>query len=217
MEDHTDGRQNKNQELSYEVEVGVTFASFMSAVSLFFTGLLIAGFKSFDPTIKIPLLFLIISTFSFIFSASIYSNAGVEVTAHRFSAVQKYLSYSNNILEFLGLYLFILATPLVIGAVTKDSFLRIASIVIALSGLFLYSQSDFSILHKEVTNKTHKFFLSLLIIVGAVALYLSQHITQGNKYFAYDYVATALLLILLVMTYFFCRKSKQYIKKDIQF
>src|SRR5579884_2628082 len=190
--DNHDGRNNKNQELSYEVEVGVTFSSFMSAVTLFFTGLLVAQFRTFDITIKIPLLFLIISTLSFIFSASIYSNAGVEVTAHRFQSVHKYLSYANNILEFLGLYLFILATPLVIGAVTKDSFLRIATIIIALAGLTLYSQSDFSILHKELTNKSHKLLITLLIVVLGLALYLSQRLTQTSSFLGYDYVASAL-------------------------
>lgn len=212
-----DGHTNKNQELSYEIEVGVTFSSFMSAVTLFFTGLLLAQFKSFDPTIKIPLLFLIISTFSFIFSASIYSNAGVEVTAHRFEAVHKYLSYANNILEFLGLYLFILATPLVVGAVTKDSFLRIATIVIALTALGLYSQSDFSILHKEVPNKNYKLTITFLIILFGLALYFSQHLTQTSKYFGYDYVGSVLLALMGILTYYFCRKSKQYIKNHVQF
>lgn len=215
--DNHDGRNNKNQELSYEVEVGVTFASFMSAVTLFFTGLLIAQFRSFDITIKIPLLFLIISTFSFIFSASIYSNAGVEVTAHRFQAVQKYLSYANNILEFLGLYLFILATPLVIGAVTKDSFLRVATIVIALTGLTLYSQSDFSILHKELPNKAHKLLITLMIVLLGLTLYLSQRLTQTSKFLGYDYVASVLLALMVIVTFYFCRRSKQYIKNDIQF
>lgn len=212
-----DGRQNKNQELSSEVQVGVTFASFMSAVALFFTGLLIAQFKSFDITIKIPLLFLIISTFSFIFSASIYSNAGVEITAHRFGAVQKYLSYANNILEFLGLYLFILATPLVIGAVTKDAFLRLASIVIALVGLTLYSQSDFSILHKELHDRKAKLIITLLIVILGFLLYFSQHLTQTSKYFGYDYVASALLILMVGITYYFCQRSKQYINKEVQF
>jgi len=189
----------------------------MSAVTLFFSGLLIAGFKSFDSTLKIPLLFLIISTFSFIFSASIYSNAGIEVTAHRFKSVQKYLSYSNNILEFLGLYLFILATPLVIGAVTKDSFLRIATIVIALTGLSLYSQSDFSILHKELPNKAHKLLFTFLIIVLGLGLYSSQRLTQDSKYLGYDYVASSLLIVLVAITFYFCHKSKQYIKNNVDF
>src|SRR3990167_8301954 len=106
--------------LNWEVSVGVTFASFMGAVTLFFTGVLISQYKSFDSTIRVPLLLLIIATFSFIFAASIYSNAGAEITAGSTKAVKKYLIYANNIFEFLGLYLFIIATPLVIGSITQD-------------------------------------------------------------------------------------------------
>src|SRR5581483_9186734 len=101
------------ESLRAEIITGVTFATFMGAVSLFFTGLLIAQYTTFDKTIRVPVLFLIISTFSYIFSAAIYSNAGTEVTADDISKVRKYLIYANNIFEFLGLYLFILATPLV--------------------------------------------------------------------------------------------------------
>ncbi len=217
MTEIQDGRENKNGELSWEVSVGVTFASFMSAVTLFFTGLLVAQFQSFDPTIKIPLLFLIISTFSFIFSASIYSNAGVEVTGHRFKPVQKYLSYANNILEFLGLYLFILATPLVIGAVTDDAFLRISTIAIALVGLALYSQSGFSILHKELPNKAHKLLVTSAIVVLAIGMYVTQQLSQTIQFLGYDYVASALLAFMVIITFYFCRKSKQYIGKNIEF
>ena len=216
MDNHS-GLENKNQELSYEVEVGVTFASFMSAVTLFFTGLLITQYKSFDPTIKIPLLFLIISTFSFIFAASIYSNAGVEVTSHRFKAVQKYLSYANNILEFLGLYLLILSTPLVISAVTNDPFLRITTAAIALLGLFLYSQSDFSILHKELPNKRHKLTVTIVMILLGVGLLFSQQLSQTTSFPGYDYIGSTLLLFMLIITLYFCRKSKQYINKGIGF
>lgn len=55
----------KSNDLNWQVASGITFASFMSAVSLFFTGILVSQFHSFDITIKVPLLFLIISTFSF--------------------------------------------------------------------------------------------------------------------------------------------------------
>jgi hypothetical protein len=204
------GLENKNQELSYEVSVGVTFASFMGAVTIFFSGVLIASFKTFDSTIKIPLLFLIISTFSFIFSATIYSNAGSEITQHNFKKVQKYLIYANNILEFLGLYLFLVATPMVIGAVTGNNFLRLSTVLVALIGIFLYSQSDFSILNKELKNKRVKLFLSILIIFFGICLYFSQKMAQVYKFFGYDYVATFLLILMIIITVYFCSKSKQY-------
>ena len=138
--------------LTQEVSVGVTYASLMSAVSLFFTGVLISQYDAFDASIKVPLVFLIISTFSFIFAATIFSNAATELTLNKLYSVKRYMVYAKNIDELLGLYLFILATPMVLGAVTQDGFLRVVTIVVALTAFGLYSQSRFSILDDELTR-----------------------------------------------------------------
>ncbi len=195
--------------LKAEVSVGVTFAALMSATSLFFTGVLISQYSSFSSTIRVPLIFLIISTFSFIFSATIYSNAGAEITLGKLKLVEKYMVFAKNIVELLGLYLFILATPLVIGAVTNDSFLRTSTIIIALVGFALYSQSKFSVLEKELSHKK-KNLLSGIIVVLSIALYLSQAYESGTSLVIYSMIAIVLILVLLAATYFFCIHSKQY-------
>jgi hypothetical protein len=199
--------------LRSEIITGVTFATFMGAVSLFFTGLLISQFDSFDKTMRVPVLFLIISTFAYIFSAAIYSNAGAEVTSNEISIVKKYLIYANNIFEFLGLYLFLLATPLVIGAVTKDSFLRITTVVVSLVGLALYSSSNFSVLHKEMRDPNIKHFLTITLVGLAALLDISQFSEQRRELFSYNYLASILLLVLVGITYLFCKRSKQYSTK----
>ena len=196
--------------LNYEVSVGVTFASLMGAISLFFTGVLLAQYKSFDNTIRIPLLFLVISTFSYIFSASIYSNAGTEITIDNIPKVKKYLVYANNIFEFLGLYLLILATPLVVGSVTHDSFLRIATILVALAGLTLYSLSDFSVLHKEVRSTFWKCVITGVFVLLGAMLYFSQRFEQLSGFLTYNYIASTLLALTLLLTATFCRNSDQY-------
>jgi len=195
---------------NWEVSIGVTFASLMGAIALFFTGAVIAQYKSFDGTMRIPLLFLIISTFSYIFAASIYSNAGTEITLNKIGKVKEYLVYANNIFEFLGLYLLIIATPLVVGSLTDDNFLRISTICVALVGLTLYSSSTFSILHAEVKSLANKHMLTALIILMATFLYASQYIQQLSDFIPYNYIAIALLVTLFIITIIFCRKSIRY-------
>lgn len=201
---------NEKNSFNWEVSVGVTFASLMAAISLFFTGILVAQYNSFDGTIRVPLLFLIISTFSYIFSASIYSNASEEITLSNIKRVKKYLIYANNIFEFLGLYLLIIATPLVLGAVTHDNFLRISSIVVALGGLILYSSSHFSMLHKEIKSNTLKHTITFIFILLAALLYFLQYSEQISRFLGYNLTATILLLFAFSVTSIFCRKSKQY-------
>lgn len=196
---------------NWEVSVGVTFASLMAAIALFFTGILIAQYNSFDSTIRLPLLFLIISTFSYIFAASIYSNASEEITDDHIGNVKKYLIYANNIFEFLGLYLLIIATPLVIGAVTHDNFLRISTICVALGGLILYSSSNFSMLHKEVRREVVKHLITIVFVGISGLLYYSQFTEKAGNHLAYNYLATLLLVFAFCLTFAFCKKSKQYL------
>ena len=192
-----------------QISVGVTYASLMSAASLFFTGILIAQYDSFNATIRVPIMFLIISTFSFVYAATIYSNAGNEITLGKLKTVEKYMIYSKNIVELLGLYLFILATPLVIGAVTKDNFLHTTTITVALVSLTLFSQSKFSILDKELSGHDKR-YLSSVIFVLALLLYYSQIFAESGSLVFYSLVAIILLLVLMAVTVKFSIKSKQY-------
>lgn len=196
---------------NWEVSVGVTFASLMAAIALFFTGILIAQYNSFDDTIRVPLLFLIISTFSYIFAASIYSNASEEITLDHVGNVKKYLIYANNIFEFLGLYLLIIATPLVLGAVTHDNFLRISAIIVALGGLILYSSSNFSMLHKELRSGTLKHIITFMFVALSALLYFLQYSEQASRFLAYNQVATVLVVFAMGLTFAFCKRSKQYL------
>ncbi len=195
--------------LTQEVSVGVTYASLMSAVALFFTGVLIAQYTSFDVSIRVPLVLLIISTFSFIFAATIFSNAATELTVNKLHNVQRYMVYAKNIDELLGLYLFILATPMVLGAVTKDGFLRGVTIAVALVGFTLYSQSKFSVFDDELTPLRKRFFSSLIVVLSFL-LYVFQgsHMRRAVDIFAM--LALVLVLLLVGLTYAFCKNGKQY-------
>ncbi len=204
------------EDLKSEILVGVTFATFMGAVSLFFTGLLTSQYKSFDSTIRVPVQFLIISTFSYIFSAAIYSNAGAEITRGNFSKdigrpiVRRYLTYANNIFEFCGLYPFILATPLVIGAVSQDHFLRITTIIVVVISLAVYSLSNFSVLHTELKSTAEKCLLTTVIIGLAVLLYYAQYAVQRYSFLNYNFLGILLLLCLACLAAVFARSKKQY-------
>jgi GNAT superfamily N-acetyltransferase len=192
-----------------EVAVGVTYSALMSAVALFFTGILISQYESFNQTIKVPLIFLIISTFSFIFAATIFNNAGTEITLNKIKFAEKYMVYAKNIMELLGLYLFILATPLVIGAVTEDNFLRYVTIIVAVTGFTLYSRSRFSVIQKELPVGSQR-LLSGVIVLLTLFLYYFQASTRKEALFSYSVTAILLLLVLVTAVIQFCSRSKQY-------
>lgn len=195
--------------LTAEVSVGVTYSALMSAVSLFFTGVLISQYNDFDQTIKVPLIFLIISTFSFIFSATVYTNAGTEITLNKLRIVEKYMVYGKNLMELLGLYPFILATPMVIGAITRDSFLRTATILVAIVGFSLYSRSKFSVLDKEL-RRSEKKTATTLIVVLSLLLYYFQTASHGSALAIYSFLSVILMSFIIGLAYQFSVNSKQY-------
>lgn len=193
-----------NKGIETEIQVGVALSAFMGTVSLFFTGILIAQLKSFDQSIKVPIIFLIIATFSFIFSSTIYANAAGEITRHDPKRAHWYMAISNIVSEFLGLYLFVLAVPLVINAITSDQFLRLSVVVVALTGLTLYSLSAFSIVHRELGVGAKYLFSAIIAALGAMVA--SAQLQAGN-WFAH--LATLTVGVLVFATVMFCRQPKQ--------
>jgi hypothetical protein len=177
--------------VAMEVQTSVSFTAFMTGVTLFFVGLLISQFKVFNSSINIPILFLIISTFGFLYATLIFANASGKVARSLDKEVQKDLNHGNALSEYLGVYLLILAIPLVINIISLDNFLKIATIIAALGGLIFYHVSGFSIMGRAY-EKLHYLFLSLIVIFELL-LYFFQFVNKFNF--------TLLAILMIVMLF----------------
>ncbi len=179
-----------------EIQVGVSFTSFMTGVTLFFVGLLITQFKVFDSSINIPILFLIISTFGFLYSTLIFANASGKIARSNKKDVRKYMNLGDALSEYLGVYLLVLAIPLVINIIAVDNFLKIATVVAALGGLVIYHAGGFSIMERSY-KKLHYLFLSLIIIFE-----LLMFIFQFADKFNFTVIAAAMIVMLFSISMF---------------
>ena len=188
-----------------EIQVSVSFTAFMTAVTIFFVGLLITKFESFDISIKIPILFLIISTFGFLYSTLIFANASGQLSHHITKNFFKNMLTGDTISEYLGVYLLVLAVPLVINVITNDSFLRLATLIVALGGLVVYHISGFSLMDRHFRKK-HYWGLFLVIILE-VALFYTQ--IYNLIYFVPLAVVLILFLVLLAL---FASKAKHLLE-----
>lgn len=177
-----------------EVQTGVSVTAFMTGVTIFFTGLLITRFDSYDESIKIPILFLIISTFGFLYSTLILANASGELSRLRTDKFHRNMNIGDSIGEYIGVYFLVLAVPLVINVITTDQFLRLSTLIVSLGGLLVYHLSGFSIMQDHFKNK-HYFLFSIVFILE-VLLYLTQKMTD---YFVY--IAGILIIYLLALTF----------------
>ena len=163
--------ENKNLQLE-EISIDVSLISFLTVISVFFIGALLPNFNSYDLSIKIPISFLIISTFAFLFSALILSNSTQKIVKGEFEKLKKYLNYGYAISEYLGVYLFILCIPLTINIITTDTYLRGITFFSAILGMGLYQFMGFSLL-ENYFSKTHRLF-SVLTLLFSIALFTSQ-------------------------------------------
>lgn len=178
-----------------EIQVAVTLTAFMTGVTMFFTGLLLTEFSSFDISIKIPILFLIISTFGFLYSTLIFGNASGQLSRLDHTKFDKFMLVGDYVSEYLGVYFLVLAIPLVINVITQDNFLRLATLLVALGGLLLYQVGGFSIMERNF-KKLHYVFMGIIILLEVLASYTQIYL---QKYFVY--ISMILLAFILLITY----------------
>ena len=157
--------------LMYDIQANVSFTAFMTAVATFFVGLILTKYNSFDDTVRIPILFLIVSAFGFLYATLVYSNAGGEVSHLKHKNYEKFTFLGNLLSEFCGIYFLILAIPLAIVAISEDMFLRVAVLCVTYLGFIVYHVSGFAIISRYV--KKHKIVSFILPFFGIV-LFLSQ-------------------------------------------
>ncbi len=186
----------------YQTQIGtdVSFASFLTAVVMFFTGLLLSQYDSFDVLIKVPISFLIISTFGFLYASLILANASSEVSKENKEKYKKHVLHGYILSEYIGVYLLILSIPMIINAVTHDAYLRIVALTSSLIGLFIYQFSHFSILERNF-KKSYKLIASVIILLG-IGLFFAQ---VYNFYFIPFSLFT--LFFVLLIAYLAKRKT----------
>lgn len=190
-----------DQKQSYshsEIDIDVNVTSFMMTVATFFTGFLISSYDSFDKSVRMPVLFLIVSTLSFLFSNIIFANASGEIRAGNTDKANKHAAAGNIISEFLGIYLLVISLPLAINAITGDIFLRISVFTISAVAIFAYSMSTFSIIKRYVFKTFQRLLYSLVFIVFWAICFS----TQAGDSTAYVF-SSAIIFIYLIFTCFF--------------
>jgi len=179
--------------LTNQVQTDVSLISFLSVISVFFIGALLPQFNSYDLSVRIPISFLIVSTFALIISGLILSNASQKIIEGNSQKVKKYLAWGYAISEYMGVFLFIISVPLAMSIITADLYLRIITFVSAILGLGFYQLMGFSLLDNNFTKSSK--LISILIILFGIALFVSQVLA-----FHFTLVSIVFLLFILLIT-----------------
>lgn len=184
-----------------QIQTDVALISFMTVISVFFLGSLLPQFNSYDLSIRIPISFLIISTFAFLFSTLILSNATSEIIHERYGKAEKHIAYGYILSEYLGVYLFVLSIPLLVSVISGDVYLRVVTLCVTILGMGFYQIMGFSVLgnHFPKTYKLH----SVITLLFGVLLFISQ---MFGLYFTE--MSIIFLLFIFLVTILASPKSK---------
>jgi len=196
--------ENRLHQYSSEVEIGVSFGGLFSAVSIFFTGLLISSYDSFTNFVRIPLLFLILSTFGFVYATLIYANASGYLNRNNLKDCKKAIHTADILSEFMGVYSLLICIPLVIPLVTDDPFLVYSVLLIDALGLMVYHYSKFSIIINYFPNTHLLIALSLVLLMWSMVL-----IQNSNLDSLLTPIVAFTLLYLIFISFFSLRKIPQ--------
>ncbi|MCW1296924.1 MAG: hypothetical protein OH319_04555 [Candidatus Parvarchaeota archaeon] len=184
------------QLLLEEQQINVSFTSIMTIISTFFAGLILTKYDSFDISIRVPVLFLIISVLGFTFSTLIFTNLSGEISRFR-RHFKDYIVFGNILSEYFGVYLLLFSLPLIIVAVSSDLFLRSTVLISVLVGFFLYNSSKFSLMERDLGQRK-SFFISLLLVSIVLLMFISQ-VYQLTTFFIF--LSLTLLLSILIISY----------------
>lgn len=194
--------QNKNFDLlQTQIQTNVGFTSFMTAVVVFFDGLLITSFNSYDVSIRIPITFLIISVFGFLYATIISTNAAGEVTIKQWSLAQRYMLIGDAISEYIGVYFLVISIPLVINIITTDIFLRTVTIASCLGGLAVYQLYGVSLVGRHFPKGNR--FLSFIILFLAGGIFLSQLL-----HFYFAFIALIFICLMIFIAFLAVKRGK---------
>lgn len=178
-----------------QVQTYTQFAATMAALSLFFTGVILTKYDTYSTSIRIPIAFLLISIFGFLYGALLYSNAAQEVSEYNEKGFRRAIFLGDLISEYLGVYLLVIAIPLVINIITDDIFLRIVTFLSSLIGLGIYQFSHFSILERHFGTIYRP--ISVVILLFGLLLFVGQFY---NLYFTELSIGfTGFILLITVL------------------
>jgi len=193
--------ENTSKTTGYDstADTEVSFSAFMTAVSLFFIGLLLDGDPNTERALQIPLIYLFASSFAFFYSALIYAN-----TSSQSPAVKKHdrglnyqFNWANALSESLGVYCLGFALPLTVIAYAETITFPMVVLGMHFFGFIFYHGMGFSIIERNIRPIVYKILIGTILTcyIVSVKFYLTAQ-------FPHFYIVSSILGVVLIITFF---------------
>jgi hypothetical protein len=185
-----------------EVGISVSTMSFLATVVFFLIGLLMNN-KSADADLfvklRLPMLFLFISSFGFMFSTLIYGNASGDIARLNEKNFSRQMTIANIISEYLGVYMLCYAMPILVLGYLPDKLLSIFVLVVEVLGFSAYHIFGYSILERYF-SKTKTIFIMASGVALQLASFLSFYFVYDNLYYIFTFILIFHVLFITVFS-----------------
>lgn len=155
-----------------EAQSSIDFVNILFAVSLAVLAITVPRLED-KPVVALILFLVVISSFyASVFYAVV---AGNVARLGRFSDVERSIRFGNVLSEYFGVYLVVIAFPLVVDTVANNRTLSILALCVDLLGFLFYIGSSFDLISRAIPSRLaralfHFVFIGLTtVLLGAVS------------------------------------------------
>ncbi len=159
-------------EYTDEASTGVSFTAFMTAVSFFFIGLLLTGSENIQGSLRVPLYFLFISTYGFLYSTIIYANATAFAVREDRERMKKHMYIGDLLSEYFGVYFLVLPIPFILYSFTGDLMLALLLLTTGHVIFFCYHYLGYSVLEGFVPSWGMKLSVATIILINILNFFV---------------------------------------------
>lgn len=186
-----------------EADTSVSLTSFGTIMDTFFIGLLLTGSSELQISLRVPLAYLFLSLFGFLYSTLIYANASGEAARSELESKGEYLDrfdrqmdLANTLSEYWGFYFAAFAFPLVILGYSPDRMLAIVVLIAHVIGFTIYHMSGYSILERNFNRQN-----SMIIFLLLLSVHVISFITFFSNSIRLFYFTSGILIISTLLVH----------------
>ena len=187
-----------------EVQAGISLTSFMTVVGFFFIGLLLTGSESLQFRLRVPLAFLFVSAFGFLYSTLVYANASGEIARLNRNSFSKQMCVGNVLSEYLGVYCLAISAPLAVLGYSPDTFLAVLVFLVSSFSWLLYHHLGFSILERYLKGIWFRLAVTLFLLVNVVA-FVAFYLQWMSLFYC---SATLLAFLIMLLTVYSLKRGE---------
>lgn len=182
---------------SARIAAGISTTAVMTAVDVFLIGALVVAAQATVHRYGAPLVLLVVSSLGFLYGTLIYANSYKRIECE--PKFTRQMNCGNIVSEALGVCPLVLAVPLAVAAVTRDTGLAWSAYAISMIAFGVYQVSYYSLLRDYVSVPGSIVLLLFGIVLDAASVMALRSNTSTGHRLVIAGITVAVLAVAAVI------------------